>query len=316
MRGQHDMLGARAAGRCPAAGRRRCGSSTARLSVASVAVQPRRSAKPGIGRDGVGRRGDVGEAVARSGEQPLGRGRVEAGGQEGRASSRIAGSAGYMPGMAASRRESRPGLLACAGGLSRITPTAPRSASSARALGPGMRLQRAGQAAGPAADHHRDLAAQIEAGEIVMARLGQMKAVADEDQRRVDRSGGGPPAMRKKMSPGIAAARGAARDQRRARAPRREAPLLEPHRLEEAAVLAGRLEPIFGEARARHRSDGAAMAFAAGGAAFHVVGGERRRRRPPGMARSIGDGKRDARGGAGGSDASGSKQEDRRMRAS
>jgi hypothetical protein len=155
-------------------------------------------------------------------------------------------------------------------------------AAQGRSLDARVRFEGAGQIGGPARDHHRDSPAKIDAGEIVMAGLGQMQAVADEYQRRVDPPGRRPAGDPEEDVSGHAERRRVAvRHQSRARARREDRALLERHPLEPAAILPRRREPRLGEA-ARDMVGSAAMAFAARLAAFHVVRRQRLYITPPG----------------------------------
>ena len=256
-----------------------------------MASRPRRQREAGDRPAGLRVGGEGGEIVARSRRTAA---RAEAGfstaGQEGCAEAadpriggihaRLQSRGGWSPPRAV---RSRPA------GLTVITPTAPAREQLARPVRAGMGLERAGEACrAGAVDHHRDLAAQVQPGEIVMAGLGQVEAVADEDQWRVDplrrRPAGDP---EEDDRPGWRAAERGRQDAGRVHHERcagralGEAPLLEMHRLEEGAVLARGLEPQRGEAL-RDQVGGAAMAGTAGLAALHIVGGKGRDGGPPG----------------------------------
>ena len=203
---------------------------------------------------------------------------------------RIAGSAGYIPGWADARATLAQGCSACAGVPRRDQAHSAAPGEQPAALGPRVRLERAGQGRRPAADHHRDLAGEIHPGEIVMARLGQVHAVADEDQRRVDALG-----RRRARDPQDQVVGQAKR--RRARRSRPGPPRVPPAgsavpRTAHSGNRCPHRPPARGPRAAKRRGDeigGAAMALAAGVAAFHVVGGERldrRSTRPPPARRS------------------------------
>jgi hypothetical protein len=116
-----------------------------------------------------------------------------------------------------------------------------------------------------------------------MAGLGQMEAVADEDERRVD-PGRGRSAAHPEEDVAGNGERGAGRPrhQRCTRGAGSKPGLLQTHRLEIGAVLASRLEAELAEAPG-DEIGGAPMARTAGFAALHIIGGERRDRRPPGL---------------------------------
>ncbi|MEI9889537.1 MAG: hypothetical protein WDN45_01900 [Caulobacteraceae bacterium] len=106
-------------------------------------------------------------------------------------------------------------------------------------------LHRAGKLVGAAGDDHGDLTLQVQALEVVVAEFRQVQAVADEHQGRIDcrgprRAAGGDQHVR----PGLDRLfRPARPDQDAAALGVIDALLLEPDRLQEAAVLARRRQP-------------------------------------------------------------------------
>ena len=189
-----------------------------------------------------------------------------------------------MPGAVEDPGGCRPDLLAAAGRIDRDHPDRTGGQQRPRAARLGVGLEGAGQAFRPAAvDHHRDLAAQVQPREIVMPRLGQVVAIADEDERGVDPFGRRPTRDAEDDVAGHSQRRvTAVRHQSGAGGARGEAPFLKAHRLKEGAVLARRLKPERGKAPG-DQIGSAGVAGAAGLAALHVVGSEGRDRRPPGF---------------------------------
>ena len=89
-------------------------------------------------------------------------------------------------GLAGLRHRARPGNLDRLGGGQREQAGRARLGEQSRPVAAGVGLERARNLRGAAADHDRDLALEVDSGEIVMAGLGHVEAVADEDQGRLD----------------------------------------------------------------------------------------------------------------------------------
>lgn len=121
---------------------------------------------------------------------------------------------------------------------------------------------------------HGDPARQIEPGEVVVADVGCMDGMADEDRRRLDPVRAGTEVRpRQELVAQLQFDGAAATHHCQPRAFGLRYRTQQRHRLEEAAVVAGRLQARIGELRS-HIGRGKVVAAAAGFAPFHAVVGE------------------------------------------
>ena len=234
MGGKHDMLGGEA-GSPPGSRATTLRVATAGVSLATVAVSRGRSAKPGMGCEASAKAASAAKLRPDPANSRSAAAWLKKALRNGVRTWRSAGSAGYIPGVPAMRDWLAKGCAFCRGVSSWIRPDRAARRELPRPLGPGMGFERAGQRRRPARDRHRDLAVEVDAGEIVMPGIGQMQTIADEDERRRRRAGGGGPPVTRKIDVAGDGERGVAQ---RGPGPLGQDPaLLERHRLEVGAVL-------------------------------------------------------------------------------